>query len=157
MKNVNLSKAFVALLMLFFLSINLSAQLPQSNNTVGATTNGDVTTESSAACGFMACENCACQLDFCPCAANLQTTEQQRKNILRYENLLRSYDSDATTKSANDIALIRIALQNNDVALFKKAFEGYQQNVAALSEAEKTSIRTWGTATHVAVTLVAKE
>ena len=152
MKNVNLTKAFVALMMLVCLTCQLSAQ-PRAST---AETSPSAPTALDA-CGFMACENCACQLDFCPCAVNLQTTEKQRKNILRYESLLRSYDSDATTKSANDIALIRIALQNNDVVLFKKAFEGYQQNVATLSEAEKTSIRTWGTATQVAVMVAAKE
>ena len=152
MKNVNLTKAFAALMMLVCLTCQLSAQ-PRAS-TAETSPSAPATLD---ACGFMACENCACQLDFCPCAVNLQTTEKQRKNILRYESLLRSYDSDATTKSANDIALIRIALQNNDVVLFKKAFEGYQQNVATLSEAEKTSIRTWGTATQVAVMVAAKE
>ena len=121
MKNVNLTKALVALLMLVCLTCQLSAQSKAGNMTPGG-----APSEATIACGFMVCEDCACQLDFCPCAVNLQTTEQQRKNILRYESLLRSYDSDATTKSANDIALIRITLQNNDVVLFKKAFEGYQ-------------------------------
>ena len=153
MKNVNLTKVFAALLMLVCLTCQLSAQ-PRAST---LETSPSAPTNLDAACGFMACENCACQLDFCPCAVNLQTTEKQRKNILRYESLLRSYDSDATTKSANDIALIRIALQNNDVVLFKKAFEGYQQNVATLSEAEKTSIRTWGTATQVSVMVATKE
>ena len=84
-------------------------------------------------------------------------TEKQRKNILRYENLLRSYDSDATTKSANDVALIRIAIQNNDLTLFKTAFSGYQANVEMLSVDEKSSIQAWGTATRIAVSVTAKE
>jgi hypothetical protein len=84
-------------------------------------------------------------------------TERQRKNILRYENLLRSYDSDVPTKTANDIALIRIAVQNNDLALFKTAFEGYQKNLTMLSVEEKTSIQTWGMATHIAVSVESKE
>jgi hypothetical protein len=153
MKNVNQAKAFVALLLMVFFAFNLSAQSGLAKTEPPAKT--AATSESD--CGFMICTGCECKLDFCPCASSLGTTEQQRKNILRYESLLRSYDSDVTTKTANDIALIRIAIQNNDLVLFKSAFEGYQKNVTMLSQEEKTSIQTWGAATHIAVSVEAKE
>ena len=156
MKNLNTAKAFVALLFMVFLTCQLSAQAGRYN-TVAAEKTSITDASDAADCGFMACKDCACQLDFCPCASNLETTEQQRKNILRYENMLRSYDSDATTKSANDVALMRIALQNNDLDLFKSAFVGYQKNVALLSVAEKTSIQAWGAATRIALSVAVKE
>jgi hypothetical protein len=84
-------------------------------------------------------------------------TEQQRKNILRYENLLRSYDSEVTTKAANEVSLIRIAVQNNDFTLFKSAFDAYQKNVSLLTIEEKTSIQSWGNATRIAVKVESKE
>lgn len=153
MKNVNNAKAFFALLMMLFVTVHLSAQSGRATTVAPEKT----VVEASSDCGFMACTGCECKLDFCPCAANLEMTEQQRKNILRYENLLRSYDSDATTKAANDVALIRIAVQNNDLTLFKSAFDGYQKNVGSLSIEEKTSIQSWGAATHIAVSVAVKE
>ena len=153
MKNVNKAKAFVALLLMVFLTFNLSAQSRKN----GGEAEQSPTVSVMGDCGFMACTGCACKLDFCPCATSLEMTEKQRKNILRYENLLRSYDSDATTKSANDVALIRIAIQNNDLTLFKTAFSGYQANVEMLSIDEKSSIQAWGMATRIAVSVTAKE
>ncbi len=152
MKNVNKAKAFVALLLMVFFTFNLSAQ-----SGLAQTAKAAKTAAVEGDCDFMLCTGCECKLNFCPCASTLETTEQQRKNILRYESLLRSYDSDVTTKTANDIALIRIAIQNNDLVLYKTAFEGYQKNVAMLSQEEKTSIQVWGAATHIGVSVESKE
>jgi hypothetical protein len=154
MKNLNKVKAFIALLlMVFFMTAQLSAQAGRASTVQPTKTMAVESTD----CGFMLCTNCNCTLDFCPCATALETTEQQRKNILRYESLLRSYDSNVTTKAANDVAIIRIAIQNNDLTLFKSAFDSYQLNVAQLSVEEKTSIQTWGAATNIAVSVVKKE
>ena len=152
MKNVNKAKAFVALLLMVFFTFNLSAQ-----SGLAQTAKAAKTAAVEGDCDFMLCTGCECKLNFCPCASTLETTEQQRKNILRYESLLRSYDSDVTTKTANDIALIRIAIQNNDLVLYKTAFEGYQKNATMLSQEEKTSIQVWGEATHIAVSVESKE
>lgn len=154
MKNVNKVKVFITLLLMVFFSFNLSAQ---SGRLSGATLSATPTAINEGDCGFMACKDCACKLDFCPCATNLEMTEQQRKNILRYENLLRSYDSEVTTKAANEVSLIRIAVQNNDFTLFKSAFDAYQKNVSLLTIEEKTSIQSWGNATRIAVKVESKE
>ncbi len=154
MKKVNKAKAFIALLLMVFMTVQLSAQAGRASTVQAQKT---VAVDASSDCGFMVCNDCTCKLDFCPCATNLETTEMQRKNISRFENLLRSYDSNATTKAANDVAIIRIAIQNNDLALFKSAFDSYEKNVTQLSVDEKTSIRSWGAATHIAVSVEVKE
>lgn len=154
MKIMNRAKVFIALLLMVCMTAHLSAQAGRASTIQAQKT---LAVDAAGDCGFMVCSGCECKLDFCPCATNLETTEMQRKNITRYESLLRSYDSNVTTKAANDVAIIRIAIQNNDLALFKSAFESYTTNVAQLSVDEKVSIQSWGAATRIAVSVEVRE